>query len=303
MNDTTATATTATRKPFYGVNDYCLRVISMAEKEVRFKTRDKRFLSSFDRELLRDKIVEKAWSYYNSFDPTLGTLEGLVSRIARNTILDYVDQWMRKASRTVSLDRLLGWGQEDGADSDRHSSPRSLYLDAAERFRDTGCESEIESMDRVAELRSLVSRVLSEKDQRIISMLEQGMEREEMAESFGCTKKAMDKRVHDTHVRAKRALGGLVARSRKASRETTDLSEGLPALFLCALMPWKGYPFLVKIWSTIPYSMASLAVIQKSRSMSENTFSSSCPHLSAMMEQSSVLHFSISFAAMRMSEA
>src|SRR5690554_3713877 len=61
--------------------------------------------------------------------------------------------------------------------------------------------------------------------------------------------------------------------------------------------------FLSNTSSIMPYSLASPAVIQKSRSLSSLTFSYVCPECSAMMSYSSFFTLMISLAVISMSEA
>lgn len=235
MMNTTAN-TNATNASAQRVNGFCKSVTALAEKEVRIRTAKYEFLTDFDRSVLRDQIVEKTWPYFDRYDPAVAKLGTLVSRIARNTIVDYVDRWMHNEAVFVSLDRMLGWTGNTESDKDSYAAPLDIYQKAAEDFRDSETEMAEERSEWEEETRRTLARKLSMEDLLILNMLEKEYDREDMAEVLGCTRNAVDKRVHDFRIRAQKALGCRVVRSRKTHRETAESSVDLPVLFLWPLV-------------------------------------------------------------------
>lgn len=222
--------TTATTTVIRNFTDFYNRARAIAEKEVRIRTRRHDYLSSFDKNLLIDEIAQKTCTYVNSFDPSIAKLETLVSRIARNSICDHVDKWMRHEGMTCSLDRRLGWKGDSSSNADKNTSPSNTYQEAAERFRDTSYEAESEAIEWAIDTRRILAASLSKTDQQIICMLEAEMDIEAIADELGCTRNAAYKRVHDARMRAQKALGCKMERSRRARREGAEQSAALPVI-------------------------------------------------------------------------
>ena len=157
-----------------------------------------RFFSKQDIEDITSKAICKACCSFSSFDPKKGTLSTWVTTIAKNCVIDAVDDKIKRIPISYSL-TLENGVNGDEFERDEVCYPQSGFnSDITELHRDWDADAACERKEFAEALEMAISS-LSERGQRVERMSLAGYAPREIAAMEGCTPKAISVLLNKNH--------------------------------------------------------------------------------------------------------